>query len=381
MAALTAAILLSNVVAITFAGLFSTEAIEMRIKTDVQTAGEIHIRGQFTDPGQEMFYILAESLSESSGVTTPSWTTPEYYIIPFHTAGNDTIHEYEGPSLGIGVDIKCDIVDDDSITEYCNGEDDSTVEECGDPELPLGLTALGVNDTCWSYVWSNRANLSGKVLSIYRVLGKTSDNLIRSANCSDTLFAVWAEQLPDPRPARGGMRYADTTILKCTSEEKVVRLMATVNEEQKVLSTSSIRPLDEMEIAALYQQNVTSRLAPAFLDIVRTGINTEHNRGAHEIRWFDHLMGILDNPIVWNLGNASHLPDTTSIAAVFEDTYRRLFAINLQLYADDILAVEVSQTAPGEALVVRERVYLSSLAFYASMPILLYTAAMLATLY
>lgn len=127
LAALTIAILLANVLSVALGGLFSPMSSKFIVLTDVETFGIPVVQGNFSNVALEMYYALA---SRFSGMNpAPTWTTPNYYVVPFYPLdypldGNATLDrkallEYQGPTIGIGVDIKCRILPADKVSFNC----------------------------------------------------------------------------------------------------------------------------------------------------------------------------------------------------------------------------------------------------------------------
>lgn len=367
LAALSAAILLSNILATAFAGLFSPTTRDFHINTEMQTPTTVTVQGNFTDPAQEMYYVFVEDFAGS--ITSATWTTPEYYVLPFY-ATDDGVQEYQGPSLGIGIDINCALVAADKITETCNNGEQ--LIECAGIRESLPTSAIRVDDRCWAHYYNNPTRTIVTTRDLYKLYTTSADSLLRSVNCPDTLFTVWAQSFPTPHNTTKGKRNYDVVILKCTMAETVVALTATVNKVQPVVKTSDIHPLDK---ATLYPANTAAgtRLAHTFTNVVYTGASNDPE--FHDIKWLDHVLGLL-NPDIWD----PVLPDTSRIAAAVEDAFRRLFAINLGLYADDILA-PVFRDAAATALVRRDRVEVSDVIFYISVCVLAFMIVVLAMLY
>lgn len=378
LAALSAAILLSNVLAVAFAGLFSPTIATFSVATEVRTTTAPIIKGQFTEPTQEMYYVLSDHVSRN--ISRPAWTTPEFYVLPFFPTYQGNVTEYEGFTFGIGVDIKCDLFPQDKITITCVGDG----LDCPTRDARWIWGNASFDDPCW--VYTSRYNPTEAGMREYEWHEVSDDYLIRSNNCPGTIFPLWLELPADPSPSTPTILYEDhydILVLKCTTAEKVVELNAAINGQQQVLSTTLNRILDEQELTALYPPNTTAatRLASAFSDSVRTGMKVQYSTTRHLIDWFDYLMATIEPSIVQNLTNITHIPDARYIAEAFEDVYRQLFAINLQLYEQDILSREETRTLPATAIVEMNRIAVNTVMFSIAAFILLFMIVVLVMLY
>lgn len=400
LAALTVSIFLCNVLAVALAGLFSSTTRKLNMTTEVRTHEAPRLQDVFTKPAQEMYFILAEQLSE---LTTPlTWTTPAYYVLPVLPATSDDVEMYETPSLGIGIDIKCNQLDPRNITMACDMSQCATSTEFFD----YSDYSLVVADACWGNTVASAATGTERFTTNYTWEGLSHDNIIQSTNCPNTFFPIWVERPWDPQQS-SGERYEtklNSLILKCTTVETVAELNIVVGREQ-VLSSSVVRNLTSEEVTALYPTNrtglvyipsylnntihanttgpvnITDRLASTFIDAIRAGIRTENSPDSHKIRWFNYLMKSIDPKIDRNLPNMTHIPDAAYIAGAMEEVYRRLFVINLRLYEASIIKSGAEHTHTAAAVLLINRVAVSRVMFHLAGSIILTIMLVLAYIY
>lgn len=380
LAALSVAILLSNLFAIALTGLFSPTRVNLHLTTDVEVPTALTVTGGFLEDTHEMYYRLIDHLTH--GRPPPTWTTPDYYVIPFTPVSSEEVLSYEATTIGLGLDIKCALVPSESINlTWFNGTKQS---------YPRGQNMwtnyVGIDDPCWRH--KSKPILEPNITNTrYGWRPPTRDALLESITCPGTLFALWLERPGDPSPVSQSDPYQnriDVVMLKCTTIHTVVQLTANVSQAENVNSVSNIRPLDASQLQAVYPHNSinSSLLAATFIAKVVAGTLSEPSPGRHQMRWIDHLMMLVDSSIVIDHStNITHLPNTTNLAQTFERVYRRLFAINVRHYAADILSPGPRQIAPGRAVVRSFRVNVSRSMFYLSSIILVFIMAVLVILY
>lgn len=379
-AALTTAILLSNVLAVALAGLFSESPGQFNMTAEVPTYTTPLIQGTFTELAQEMYYILAEDLLNLT--TTPPWTTPEYFVLPRAPTHRDGMQEFQVSTLGIGVDIKCEIIPDTNITQECAG----TTAGCLAPQPGShpGVNILRVHDPCWeSYTAKQRRGNTD-----HKWDDPTNDSIFVSLNCPDKIYAAWMERPADPEPKNGTLyqNRLEALILGCSAVDKVVELTATVDGGYRVVSAVVTRRLGPMEIGALYNEDASTTLPADFVVAMLAGMASETiDAGArHQMRWLNYLIATVEPRAVRVDSNITHIPDRAYIVGAFEDVYRRLFAINLALNADGIIAAREEQPnarTTTTAVVRTDRVRMNTEMFFLSVLILLFMAVVLVVLY
>lgn len=379
LAALTVAILLCNVLAVALAGLFSGTVRRLDSTTDVASYPAAQIRAGFTLPAQEMYFLLAEQLS---GHDVLPFTTPEYYVLPVQPIGPDRVERYEASTMGIGVDVKCDLVPAKNITLGC--ENPGCVAAPPDELNQLSDFFVVVDNGCWGHNVSSATINAQTFTTNYTWKGLSHDNIFQSSECPNNFFPLWVERPWNPNPKDADDLYEDrldSLIMACRAVEKVVELTVVVTADHQVRSASPVRVLDPDQLAALYVGNTTNRLAQTFIDIIHAGIRTENSPDSHKLRWLNYLMKTIEPRIVRNATNMTHIPDEAYIVGAFEDVYRRLFAINLLLSEHTVLALGEPRTVSVAATLIITRVDVSGLMFCIGALIILVIMVVLVFLY
>lgn len=387
--ALSATILLSNVLAVALVGLFSPTSGRFPRTIDIPIYAMPTFAGPFTVPAVEMYYVLDGALSgNTTGLTVPTWTTEEYYVLPLlPTVAPAGLEEYQVSTLGIGVDIRCGPVLANNLTKACDLVPMS--KQCVNSTLDYSVNNfVTVDDPCWPD-FANPPSYPRLMLWS----GPAHDFLVPSIKCPDTFFPIWLEQPGNPNPKFNLTRkkldiyedYMTAFALKCAVIDKLVVLEATVNTNGQVLSTTSVRPLDSLEVAELYPANRTTSLASRFFDRIVTGLWSDTTAQKNNIQWIDHLIATVEPKTIRNLTNKTRIPDAAYIAPAFEDIYRRLFAIHLRLHADEVIVVPAQQrmpkTVPGQAFLLMDRVTVDTAMFYLAASILAIMIVVLVVLY
>lgn len=378
LAALTTALLLSHVLAVAFAGLFSAKSVEL---TGNSTYGVIYPTFGFTGPIEgrslEMYYILADNLARD--LPLPPLVTEEYFVLDFEAWDpSGDIEKYSGPSHGVGINVTCNLVTSDSIHLAC---DPST-----DVNLPSAVYCpenyyITVSDPCWAHVTpSNNISLTQDFTNT------SGDFFLQSANCLNTFFAMWLQRPADPHPPNVTslyLHYLDTVLLKCETVEKIVALNATATPDDVILDINVTRQLSAQEVLGMYPAYTKprDRLPHRFIESIRQGLLAEDEvNDADDIRWFNYLTATIDPSIVRNTTNITHIPDTAHLVAAFEDVYRRLFAITIGLNSDLLNYGDgVQVTLP--CVVHIDKVLVSGLMYKIAAAILFFIMAVLVLLY
>lgn len=364
LAALTAAILLSNVLAVALSGLFSLTYSDAMISHDVQTTGIPTMKGGVDGRDWEIFYPLAANLSE--GKDLPTWTTWDSYIFPFFPVDSTDVQVYEGTTVGVRAEISCRAFNRESIPLKL------LPSMPGHAELDI---AVLVDDGCYDTDHGHYTS----VISL-----PSDDTMGFSDHCNRSFYAGWVEQPGNPRPnnsQRQNQNYLDAAVVSCTFVEMVYELTATINSAHQVIKTTNIRPLKADAITGMYPANTS---APG--DLIRAVANAispaTFARGTHShLVWVNLFMATLTPSILRHLPNVTHVPDTKDLAMAFEDVFQRLFAISLRLYAEEIFSTGKNSVSAGKAIVLQPRVKLSFKMFVLSVVILVYTIAVLVVLY
>lgn len=327
--ALNIAIFLCNVLAIVLAGHFSETSMSVDVHLPVETFPTPNFSG-FTVPRQDMYYALAEYFNTSaySVQFEIPWTTPEYYILPYHLINStrDVMH-YRTPTLGISLKVECSLVPAKDITFRCGNPG------CGASSSSKLDYSLVVNDPCWDYRPGN-----------YSWKGLSHDNIIRSSNCSNMFFPIWVEQPWNLDPKNGNIykNHLEAVIMNCTTIETVVEL-ETIGDMNDVRVSELRRNFSQEEIKSLYTPG-GAQLATTFNKIVIDGIQAEKSFDSHKIRWLNSLMRTWFPSIVRTDRNMTHLPNMGFISHAFTTIYARLFLVSLSQAAQDIIDLGTPET-------------------------------------
>lgn len=352
---LTVGILLGNILAVSFAALFSLEDQTRIVSVEVVAQGLPSIVGKFTEPAAEAYYELAASISGE--VPQANWTTSDFYVLPFNTT---TPHlAFSGPTVELGAEISCSLVPDDQLITLClysgvqyPGCIDIAPYIPGQPENGNFVSWVGVNHTCWHI---GQMGLPRQYY--FQWQGPTGDFFHRG--CADSFFVGWAELPADPHPKADFFPFShisriDAVVLYCTVGVRGATLTAEVD---KITLASNQSPLDVTSIGN------TSALVDSFLTTIETGINTLWSTAdlSHEIAWFGTLMATLYPSLPITGGtNSTHLPHTDQLAQAFEDVYRRLFAVSLRESADVLFADGEHASVVGESKQLTQRVRMNT---------------------
>lgn len=341
LAALTTSVMLANILAVALASLFSPSTVRLSISMDVETFGTPVVRKTYSEPAITMYYTLDRNLSTEGDATI--WTTPEYYIIPFYPIPQRSLQAYTGPTVGFSTDIKCDLVPDDMLSFSCN----DTSRGCSLVDEKTYNPNLTVSDACF---WDARPILLNHPATNLWVYWNRGDD------CRFTFFPAWVEQAGDPHPPNLDKPYKTDLsgiALKCVARDIAYSMTATISPTYQVLSVTDVRPLDMSELLGMYPgSNSTTygNVTLAFRNAVELGAFTELGE-SENYHWFNHLMTTLHPSIIRSITNVTNIPDSTDLARAFEDVFKRLFAINLSLYAHDIFTPGKRYVASGSAIV------------------------------
>lgn len=384
LAALAFTILYSNVLAVALAGLFIPSSRQWNSTIAVHSFSWPKFQGSFTDPAQEMYYRLFGSLTSGKAArAAPNWTTSEYYVLPIAHTSSDRIREFQVSTHGIGIAVGCTVVPAIlTCGDRIGGINRSSV--CPNRERTNMRYFVTVNDTCWGYQGNNPSmptiELEWKLISY--------DDIYPSPTCHDTFYAMWLEKPANPAPPTRDLEdlylnSLDGIVIRCNTTEKVVKLTADVDPKYQVLSTRVDSELSPPEVRDLYLGRTTTNLSSAFLNVLQSGLRLQDSSGVHFINWISHLVTMIDPMVARTLTNITHVPNPDRIVKAFAETYRHLFAINMQLYEDKIIvpAEPLPETILAPVVVVLDRVNMSVAMYSILVSGLLMTIAMLVVIY
>lgn len=384
LAGLTTTILLSNVLSVALAGLFSSTTRPIYSTTMVHTYPPPQFQSSFTSPAMEMYFTLFGTLSSGPAArTAPSWTTDNYYVLPIELTNPAGVEQYQVSTLGIGVDIKCAVVPATAFCVRFGSEGEPPLPSCRS-ELALSQY-LTINDPCWL---SPNGEPNMERIQWFEL---SDDYMTKGPKCSDTFFVMWVEYPAKPQfvPTNFTTRqdhysdYPEGLALKCEIVDKVAELTGQVTAKGQVLSMTVVRQLDNQEILALYPPNKNSSLASSFIDAIILGIDSQLTESDHQLAWANYFAAIIDPRAIRKRINVTHIPDAAYIGKAIEEVIQRLFPINLQLFENTIIAPreQLQNMVPVEAVVVMERVTMDPSMFTISVSILVLMIIVLVVVY
>lgn len=391
---LVIAIYLANFLAVSFGGLFSPTTRSFTVAQDMERfTAPVIVNNATTDRAlkeskmqAEMYYLLTANLSQQ--VPLPPWVATEVYILPFDKGvAEGNASQWEGTSLGFGANVTCQLIPEAQLSRNVMWDVDfsTTFQEvkvddpCWGGEMnPLGFA--GAHDVTW-FGWNPRINPS-------------IDFFLKSPICPGTFFAGWGELPANPRTVDIEFPYVNQTeyvVLRCSSNLQVSEVSAVVDVDGYVLSYDTLASLPRQETRKFFAWSNT--LDPSmdfdftFQDIIALA-RTDDDRiyrsdsltakdlelviNAHPIEWLNYLMVQKFPDVRQRAENSTHLPDTAHVAVAFEDVYRTLFAINLQVYTDTYFDLGATRGFQGMSIISRERVELSKTMFIMASAVLVF---------
>lgn len=381
LAILATSILLSNVLAIAFAGLFSASRLNSNGVTKVHTYPPLVFQEGFIVPALEMYYVLSSFHSGFSTIEPPTWTTPEYFVLRVEPETSNTPDQYKVDTLGIGLNVQCTVIPQHQLSTGCENMN-YTVGSCSSiPDL-LSYVVTAKNDPCWDFLRPDGSS-STTMRVDWRLRWHVSyDVIAQSTRCLDTFYPVWVERVKEKTGEH--VYRIDSLILKCTAVDKVVNLTASIDSKFQVRNYTVMGEYDTSEISSMYPDKSNWTLATTFLASIQAGWEYEESvTPMHNLRWLNYIIKTVEPTTVLNLTDARHIPNEINIAEVFESVYRHLFAINLRLHEDEIIARRkpLQQTLPAKTDVVVDRVKMSPLLFTTAITILVMMIAVLVVIY
>lgn len=125
----------------------------------------------------------------------------------------------------------------------------------------------------------------------------------------------------------------------------------------------------------------STNLTQQFLESLGSISITEEVESSNLV-WMNYFMATINPSIVQQtVVNVTHIPNTTKLASAFEQVFKQLFSIKLQLNAEDIFVPDRGYRAAGTAVVRRERVRMNTVMFALTGSILIYIMAVLVALF
>ncbi|KAI5797348.1 hypothetical protein DFH27DRAFT_100073 [Peziza echinospora] len=388
LAALSAAILVANLLAISLAALFSPATYQARVPAELVApamyGNEATKNGylEVSFGGEDLVRIV-----QNDALRT--WITPErhMYVRPFFPRADDAAIAagYTGPTLAFGSSVRCETHD----IVYSNGT----------------LTGLIVNGTNidpfrpggWSskreYVFFPTRHGEGSAYAppAADYAGRFTNTNAKLWGAPPALTAVWWEYPGDPHPANWSMPYLPARqglAIKCNTSLAFFEVEATVDDAQIVRSVVKGRQLSASEYTLAL--NESFGLVPVTMG--KSALVNRFFESALELLasapaaydgciWcmcrINYLLTLLDSGVVRRGANVSHVPDASRTPAAMENLLQRYLATIFLVWAEakdwpTQLTRGPMQPVQGAVFISQERVGMSRAMFYLSVAILGY---------
>ncbi|KAI5850558.1 hypothetical protein DFP73DRAFT_238505 [Morchella snyderi] len=353
LAALSVAILLSNVLSVFLSAIFEHS---IHVPTDMKSHDPVY---NINRVRQEVFLQLDRNLTSRY---SPTWTTGDYYIdSPFKIApfsGEDTYQ-----TRGFGVDVSCNLVPYDLIQFPCSHTSRYNGSGVCYPQ-PDGTTVDNV-----MYI-QHPCDDSKKPITVLTWNGSCVDAIVTDAYCESQIFPLWAQNNRYTVTENYSLQTEDDfefVVLNCTLTNSIVDLRATVRDGI-VLSLADVHALSPSS-----QSSITKALAGDFTDLTSRAVSDYKMTGPHPLARINELMAKA-NPAVVS-GRESHVPSAALAAETFANVLKRLFPLLLRLEAERLFKVEY------EAESLKSRAYVKKSYFGMALGALVFCAVVVVKLY
>ncbi|KAI5847631.1 hypothetical protein DFP73DRAFT_583419 [Morchella snyderi] len=355
-AALSAAILLSNVLAVALSALFTPNTGELVKSVTVDAPVSAAVTGGFEGKAMmEGHYTLYAALSAS--ITVPNWTTEASYILPFALpdadANADPLAAVTARTISLSATVSCAPVERALIRALCAPTGIGPVHlnqsaPCMTKPIAGGNEAyIAIDDPCWPLEIDSSKSLAGA-----RFIPPAGDALAWTAACPRTFFAAWAQQTADPLRPGNYSANVDVVALKCQAAEAASHVTVTVDHVGNVLTVADEQPLSVAEMTALYgaagaggggDGDGAGGLMASYLNATYSAAMVGLI-SARALSWFNSHLALLYPAVMHPPAGEplSHLP-REGIERALEDVFRRLYVLTLRLSGDEILAVAAAR--------------------------------------
>lgn len=368
LAALCFAILLSNVFGSALSGMFSSSIAYTTYNLQGKSYGTPILLEGFAAREFEIYSRISTQLM--SGLSIPSWTTPEYYLLPVSLDLPATATNISIPTLGLGASVSCTLIPDFTITRECKKP---APEENSSSEAWVTVGQPPCNKSESSELWKYESQDS--CWPQERPKGDEYQSIFKSPTCADTYFVFWKEREGDGNVA-----------MRCKITERVAEMIATVDPKGLVFEAKEVAQFTQREIAALYAEESryvpSRRILPKLLNPI-TG-PTSSTAGGVSNFWINYLMST-NYPSLSNNTDTGYfnLPNKAYVVEAFEGVFKQIYSMNICYQASDMISV-----APGSprdvtttVTAVRDVVTVSTIMFGLAIGILLYTILLLPVIY
>lgn len=367
---LVLAILLTNLLAVALAGMFSPITGLEVVPTETSLL-EIAQRRYGADfkPGDELFYLLL--LNASGFAQLPPWVTSDFLVLPFHNRASNTANtgfqRREGASLGLGAEISCQFM----------AEDMFGIQPSDIPERQGYVMTM-----------SHPCDFGRYFLPTAQT--PSSDFVLISKHCPDMFVAGWIEQLPNPHPTSSSdsdLNETDHIVLLCKWNYRTAEMLVTVDTREQVLELHNIdsKSWSSSALVDVKRDSTSSNdtLLPiftthgpmsGFLSALsqysdpkypyNTSNSPEPNRtyqSPQAMSVTNYLMRLFEPSIRPNPTNHSFLPNRTLAIKTFERVFTSLFALHLHTGYDRLFEhTGVRRHTMGTTTIATSRVAIST---------------------
>ncbi|KAI5837192.1 hypothetical protein DFP73DRAFT_589201 [Morchella snyderi] len=398
--ALALAILVVNLLAITFGSLFfvSMEARTSEVPATVWDMPES--LASFSNLAGDVYLGLSATLSNRTR-NRYNQEDPLFYLPPM-SFGADQVYdprkphvldqlthsqspagEIEWSSFVFGSDVKCVLIPQEGIQSSCTDGMFETVS-CGEP-LPSDSNGTFTADV--NVAFSGGEVSWGKgTPDKWSFDGMSTDAFIHIQTITGSSFLIgWSEMPADPEPKSDvfpstQLPRIDTVALYCDSHFKVGSVTASLDTATGVIKTSNVVfPLEfgnngsAIEIIMNFNVDISHGEGSNYWELID---------GDRSLMWFNWFMARLYPDLVRDeLVNATHIPSTDRLVEAFENVYDRLFAQSLQMYSDNVFANVTTKDITAVFRTKEPRVRVSKGMFIISCAVMVYLILVLLALY
>lgn len=360
--------LLTNILAIAFAGLFNDLPTEITYAIELQAVTSSHINNaslsEFVDFAvgwtdrryEDHFYVALANLT--SNTTLPPWISTEFSFQPFQASSglvDNATETFQASTRGFGVSPKCVTMKSSTqppsldFRAFKRDNNLTGIANCTDifqPETmllnqsqvpPYGKSAIEVNDQLRSYRGLNP--------------------------CQKVFIAGWG-RTPEGENPEGSV---ESSFVACYPQFQTAMFDVEVDASGYIKSYNRTSHF-ESSLGYPASQNHTDTLINLNNQLFLKSHPDWHNDSLTR-SWLDHYIKLemRSNEIV---DPNSPVPVAGDVLPIVEDVYRRLFAILLGLNNNIFDAPGASTKMEGSRIVKETRIFISDSAFIISMAIL-----------
>ena len=392
--------LLANVLAVAFSGLFKQATVLEHVSVAMlqqyqpvlqnlgfhgtmsvpseDSYGNLNHRWDYKDP----FLVVDANMTRN--VSLPAWTTSDYWFLPFNATSFPTGNDGTRTAItrGFGVDVPC--FNQDQVSTFFGNVNFTASQEGGQYGDLTTTHTLKSNDTdfqCHSrYTLDDDSGGDGLRFEVeadpgylpYRLPSNQSENTKayaietvtgmdiglltkgsgpdESASCASELALIWLRGTGTKNASSSlqpiSMEVQDSKLLLCYPQMKIANFSVTVDANGGVVTYHQVEPFVS-DISPFYDgptaRPITETNAMLHGDV--SNIPTWHTT-APASDWLNYFIGLETNSS--DLTDPSKpLPgDPRTIIPIIERSYRRIFAVALELNQDVILLPSTPNSTP-----------------------------------